>query len=72
MAENAKKVSPEQVVRAIRRQTRRKFSADEKIRIVLEGLKARPASRICAAARASIPTSTTPGAKNFWRRASGG
>lgn len=39
MAENAKKVSSEQVVRAIRRQTRRKFSADEKIRIVLEGLQ---------------------------------
>lgn len=33
------RLSPEQVVRAIRRQTRRKFSADEKIRIVLEGLR---------------------------------
>ncbi len=31
--------SPESVVREIRRQTRRKFSAEEKIRIVLEGLK---------------------------------
>ena len=30
---------PESVVREIRRKTRRKFSADEKIRIVLEGLK---------------------------------
>ena len=39
MAENEKKVSSEQVVRAIRRQTRRKFSADEKIRIVLDGLR---------------------------------
>ena len=33
------KQSPESVVREIRRQTRRKFSAEEKIRIVLEGLK---------------------------------
>ena len=30
---------PESVVREIRRKTRRKFSAEEKIRIVLEGLK---------------------------------
>ena len=31
--------SPESVVRSIRRKTRRKFSSEEKIRIVLEGLK---------------------------------
>ena len=31
--------SPEAVVRDIRRKTRRKFSTEEKIRIVLEGLK---------------------------------
>ncbi len=30
---------PESVVRDIRRNTRRKFSSEEKIRIVLEGLK---------------------------------
>jgi transposase len=30
---------PEAVVKEIRRQTRRKFTAEEKIRIVLEGLK---------------------------------
>ena len=30
---------PESVVRDIRRKTRRKFSSEEKIRIVLEGLK---------------------------------
>lgn len=40
MAENGKTASStEAVVRAIRRQTRRKFSADEKIRIVLNGLR---------------------------------
>ena len=31
--------SPESVVREIKRKTRRKFSAEEKIRIILEGLK---------------------------------
>ena len=33
------KVSAEQVVRDIWRETRRKYSAEEKIRIVLEGLR---------------------------------
>ena len=32
-------VSAEEVIRDIRRQTRRKYSAEEKIRIVLEGLR---------------------------------
>jgi transposase len=35
------KDSAERAVRDIRRKTRRKFSAEEKIRIVLEGLLAR-------------------------------
>lgn len=34
-----KKVSSENVVKDIRRQTRRKYSSEEKIRIVLEGLR---------------------------------
>ena len=34
-----KKPSPESIVREIKRKTRRKFSAEEKIRIVLEGLR---------------------------------
>ena len=33
------KVSAEEVVREIRRQTRKKYNAEEKIRIVLEGLR---------------------------------
>ena len=33
------KVSAEAVVRDIRRQTRKKYSAEEKIRVVLEGLR---------------------------------
>ncbi len=35
----SKKSSPEAAVREIRRRTRRKFSSEEKIRIVLEGLR---------------------------------
>jgi transposase len=31
--------SPESIVREIKRQTRRKFTAEKKIRIVLEGLR---------------------------------
>jgi transposase len=34
-----KKSSPESIVREIKRKTRRKYSAEEKIRIVLEGLR---------------------------------
>ena len=39
---------PNDVVRQIRKATRRKFSADEKIRVVLEGLRGEtPISEIC-------------------------
>jgi transposase len=42
------KKSPESVVREIKRKTRRKFSSEEKIRIVLEGLKGEESiSEIC-------------------------
>ncbi len=36
---SSKQPNPEAVVKEIRRQTRRKFSTEEKIRIVLEGLR---------------------------------
>jgi len=40
--------NPEAVVKDIRRQTRRKFTAEEKIRIVLEGLKGEASiSEVC-------------------------
>ena len=43
-----KKRTAEAVVKDIKRQTRRKFSAEEKIRIVLEGLKGEESiSEIC-------------------------
>ena len=35
----SKKQDPEKIVREIKRKTRRKFSSEEKIRIVLEGLR---------------------------------
>jgi len=34
-----KRKSPEAIVREIKRKTRRKFTSEEKIRIVLEGLR---------------------------------
>ena len=40
-----KKQSAEAAVRDIRRRTRRKFSPEEKIRIVLEGRRGSPGSR---------------------------
>jgi len=39
MEEKNKKQSAEQVVKEIRRRTRRKFTAEEKIKIVLEGMR---------------------------------
>ena len=45
---NQKKQSAEAAVRDIRRRTRRKFSPEEKIRIVLEGLRGeQSASELC-------------------------
>ena len=59
------KAATEKVVREIRRHTRRRFSAEEKIRIVLEGLRAgKRASRRSATAKAWRRISITAGAKN--------
>jgi|SRR5579871_1495373 len=38
---------PEKVVQDIRRKTRRRFSAEEKIRIVLEGLRGESIAKLC-------------------------
>ena len=43
--------SAEKVVQDIRRKTRRQFSAEEKIRIILEGMRGRRVSRPCVAAK---------------------
>jgi len=62
------KVSAEQTVRDIRRQTRRKYNTEEKIRIVVEGLRGKQVWPSCVAAKALTPTCTTSGAKSFWKR----
>jgi hypothetical protein len=41
-----KKASAEKAVREIRRKTRRRFSAEEKIRIVIEGLRGEESIRL--------------------------
>ena len=60
----SKAKSAEKVVQDIRRKTRRRFSAEEKIRIVLEGCGAKRVSRRCAVAKASIRISTIGGARS--------
>ncbi len=54
----------EKVVKDICRATRRRFSAEEKIRIVLEACAARTASPSCAAARVSPRVSITAGPRS--------
>jgi transposase len=39
MEEKKKKPTPDQIVKEIKRRTRRKFTAEEKIKIVLEGMR---------------------------------
>ena len=53
------------VVKQIRKATRRKFSAEEKIRIVLEGLEARSLSQSFAGGKAYRPVPTTNGQNHF-------
>ena len=64
--------NPESVVREIKRKTRRKFNSEEKIRIILEELRVKTASRLSAVARALPPVYTTNGARRFYRLASAG
>jgi hypothetical protein len=62
---------PEDAIRDIRRATGRHFSAEEKIRVVLEGLRWRRASPNSVAARASPRRCTMAGRKSSWRLARG-
>ena len=62
------KAPAEQLLKDIRRQTRRQYSAEEKIRIVLEGLRGEVnISELC---RASPPRCITAGPRSSWRPAS--
>jgi transposase len=65
------------VIKDIQRQTRKQYSAEEKIRIVLEGLRGESSvAEICRreglntngpATSVSIGSATTAGVKNFWK-----
>ncbi len=51
---------PEKVVQEIRRKTRRQFSAEEKIRIVLEGLRGEESIAALCRSRRAEPESLLP------------
>jgi hypothetical protein len=67
-----KGASAEKVVREIHRRTRRRFSAEEKIRIILEGLRGRGASQSSAGARDWRRTCITAGARSLSKRGRSG
>ena len=60
----AAKTPSEQIVRDIRRATRKHYSAEDKIRIVLMDFAANTALPNCAVARGSQKVSITAGRRN--------
>ena len=54
-------------VRQVRAATRRKYTPEEKIRIVLEGFRRETTVMICADWRGSSPAPTMPGPKSSWK-----
>tara|TARA_B100001105_G_C22179326_1_gene352023 strand:+ start:172 stop:423 length:252 start_codon:yes stop_codon:yes gene_type:complete len=62
-----KRRSVEQSVRDIRHRTRQKYFAEEKIRIVLEGLRAEASVTELCRREASIRKCTIAGQRNLWR-----
>jgi transposase len=63
---SSKERSPESVVREIKRVTRRKFSVEEKIRIVLEGLKGEASiAELCR--REGIVPNLAPSSYGYYR-----
>lgn len=64
------KAPAERVVKDIRRQTRRHFSAEDKIRIVLDGLRGEDSIAELCLRKASPRACITCGRRNSWRRAS--
>jgi transposase len=54
----------ERLVKTIRRATRKQYSAEEKIRIVLDGLRGSPALPSYAAGKGSPKVSTTAGRRS--------
>ena len=66
------RAAAEKVVNEIRRATRKQHSAEEKIRIVLSGLRGETALPSCAARRALPKACITAGRKNSSRLARSG
>ena len=63
-------LSSEEIVKGIRRATRKRYSAEEKIRIVLDGLRGEHSiAELCR--REGIAEGTTAGRKSSSKRASG-
>jgi transposase len=62
----------EQRVRAIRRATRRQYSAEEKVRIVIAGLRGEDSIAELCRKEGINKTSIIVGRRTFWRRARSG
>src|SRR3954453_1963551 len=66
------KLSSERIVRDIRRATRKQYSAEEKIRIVLDGLRGEHSvAELCRREGIAPRACITPGRRSSWRLASG-
>lgn len=61
------KAEADQLVRNIKRQTRRKFNAEEKIRIVLAGLRGEDFIAEICRREGFTRTYITNGARSFWK-----
>jgi transposase len=61
------KRAADKVVKNILRKTWHSYSSEEKIRIVLAGLRAKKVSQFCAVARGSQRACFTVGRRNFFR-----
>ena len=69
----AKEGSAEDTIRTVKRKTRRKYSAEEKIRIVLEGLRGEDSiAALCRREGIAQRACTISGAKIFWKPANAG
>ena len=70
MPGKSNKPSAEKADRDIRRATRRRYSAEEKIRIVLEGLRGEDSiAELCRREGLSMPMSITAGLRSSWKLA---
>jgi transposase-like protein len=62
----------QQLIRRTKQITRRRFTPEEKVRILIEGLRGKYPSASSAAEKASAPMSTTSGSRISWKPAKGG